>query len=316
MAETKSPPPDTVECQDYTGWWLLEETDADPFLESVLRKENDKFLLDMSQYSAVLFNYSGSFVNDSYANWKAATDAMQDIGMVAERRDALTYTNWRLHMSSTIDGFLFSVCPSLVTADRSQWFGGRRELYHSAYKQRRLEQQKHISFAPGINAFIDKLEMFDIPWYIKVSNDLGGTQNVIDELTLLSSFTYVSMRSLSSRVLSTVKATQEKFERLCKERPTVDNRVMDRLIQCASVEYTMCNMETAFKRLQRSTNLTHDTILWIVDNAVDYDIARYLKIPCVIAPWGSCDHRQMVTRFGADATVIDGIRGYFSMLQN
>ncbi len=291
------------------AWWrdLPDIRDEDdPFIEHVMHVQNSQFLMNMS-YGAVVFNYSGSFVNDSYVTWRASVLAMRDIGAHPEDEDTITYAAWRSSGCSTLDGFLFNACPWYASVDSGKWLSELRPRYHDAYHKHRLDLQKYITLAPGLDMFVDRLDMLGIPWYVKVSDDFQSKDDVVSELTLLCTFYYVAMRNLPSKILTVKSKTESRLDVERKGR-VLDNRALNRLRHEISMEEHMKLM----RRKMVMEKLRCEDVLWFVDNRLDCEIAHKMRMSVATTPWGSGDPRAILSEF--HVSMVDPMHGYVSLV--
>ena len=277
------------------------------FVDSFMRHRYTDFLTTCD-YDAVIFNYSGSFLNDSYATWKTALQAMKECSIAIEEPDAATYVKWRLNTCTTLDAFVFAVSPTYKNMDPDKWIREYRPMLHGAYQRARSTSQGHISLAPGLLTFIDMLDLMGIPWFVKLQDDLESAEEAIDEITLLTSCVYVCAEKLTSKVLCPYAKTSYRMTHMSTFVRHNDSVMYDNGRQMMSaIECLKMVKHTLHPYIPKN-----ERILWFVDNTKDCQIAQRLCLHATFTAWGSCDHRVALHEYHIQ--MIDPVRGYDSVL--
>ena len=330
------PPPPLLPCYD-------DDDDDDDDDGTGKKKEDPELVLFIDQYlkdkykhflttidcAAVIFNYSGAVVNDSYVTWKSACNTFRHFHTTVDDEDALGYMFWRTHPCGTLDSFLFHASQQMYGMDSHKWLTTYRQKYHARCELERLNMQQHITMAPGFIEFTDKLDLLGIPWFIKVGEDFTNTEQMLQEFSLLCSFSYVLSKDVRKRTLDVHDVVSRRFNALVSEGHYrhLDNKGLDRLRQFLSINEFLMALKRELRRKKRETNATgretrdaqevddtveNDRILWLVDNVGDCDVGKQLGVRTAGTLWGANDCRMFARR--RDVQCIDPIRGYASLL--
>lgn len=294
------------------------------FVDQYLKDKYRQFLTTID-CSVVIFNYSGSVVNDSYVTWKSACNTFRYFNAAIEDEDALGYMSWRTHPCGTLDSFLFHASQQMYGMDSHKWLTMYRQKYHARCELERLNMQQSITMAPGFIEFTDKLDLLGIPWFIKVGEDFVNTEQMLQEFSLLCSFSYVLSKDMRKRTLDVHDVVDRRFNALVSEGHYrhLDNKGLDRLRQFLSINEFLGVVKREMRQ-KKKRDAGHETnngieedvenhrILWLVDNVGDCDVGKQLGVRTAATLWGANDCRIFAKR--RDVQCIDPIKGYLSLL--
>ena len=288
------------------------------YIDKFTRIMNASFLTRFN-YAAVVFNYSGAVVNDSYVHWQSMKNTFTHCNTPIDKNKDMSYIEWRMSSNSTFDSYVCANSSFVANTDARVWYHKMRLEYHNRYMQERLILQQHIHMVPGFIEFVDKLDLLGIPWYIKVHDDFVVCNQLVQEMSFLTSFSYVMSKNITHKMIYTPNETETEF---CKYITTpccarLDRRGQDRFRQFLSMVEFLKRIKSVAVSSEDDTKKTeqyilNSKILWFVDNIVDCDIAKQLDMPVAAFPLGASDLRQFLMKF--TVPYVDPSKGYLSLL--
>jgi hypothetical protein len=259
------------------------------------------------EYNAVVLNYSGVFVNDSYANWKSMLESMEELNICIKATHLLSYNEWRLAGCSSFDDYIFALNKDYLNMNFKSWTILKKLLYTS-YIKHRHKYVNSMVFTLGVLNFIKRLDLFCIPWYIAIPHDYMNFKDVEMELGLICYLTKCPdlIKYLSKHL---IPINNSDIDLKLGKPMMLENKALDRARKFMHI----CD-QISFVKRKCNTIKHNDEILYIAQSIMECDMALQLKMCLWVAVYGSCDSSAIRNIFKVE--ILNEMIGFYDALKS